>query len=98
MKEGFGLSVTESLWKETPVVASNVGGISLQIVNGVNGYFVDSPETLAKALMKLLEDPKKAKAMGKKGKEMVREKFLITRQVRDYVNLLKKHVIHYKPA
>lgn len=96
LREGFGLAVTEALWKETPVVAGNVGGIPLQVKNGVNGYLVDSVDACAKSVMKLLQNPKKARAMGRKGKEIVRKKFLITRQALDWIRLLKKRMIYYK--
>ena len=96
LREGFGLTVSEALWKKTPVVASNVGGIPLQIKNGVNGYLINSPETCAKAVIKLLKAPKMAERMGEKGHEIVKERFLITRHLQDYIRLLKKELVHYK--
>jgi len=90
LREGFGLTVTEALWKKTPVVASNVGGIPLQIKNGLNGYLVNSVEECANAVIKLLKNPKKAKRMGEKGHEIVKKKFLITRHLLDYINLFKE--------
>ncbi len=96
LREGFGLTVTEALWKSTPVVASNVGGIHLQIKNGYNGYLVDSVKSCAKAVEKVLKNPKKAKVMGKRGKEYIRENFLVTRHLRDYIKLMKDQIIHYK--
>jgi trehalose synthase len=97
LREGFGLTVAEALWKGTPVVASNVGGISLQLKNGYNGYLVNSPQTCARAVVKLLQNPKLAKRMGQRGQELVRKKFLITRHLHDYVKLLNKTVINYRP-
>lgn len=90
IREGFGLTISEALWKETPVVASNVGGIPLQIVDGENGFLVDpfDKKDCANKIITLLQDPVKAKDMGKKGKEMVRKKFLITRLLQDYLNML----------
>jgi trehalose synthase len=92
LKEGFGLTVTEALWKETPVVASNVGGISLQITDGENGYILDpfDYDGFAERIIYLLENPSKAEQIGKRGKEIVREKFLITRLLTDYINLLNE--------
>lgn len=92
LKEGFGLTVTEALWKETPVVASNVGGIALQITDGENGYLLDpfDYDGFAERIIYLLKNPSKAEQIGKRGKEIVREKFLITRLLTDYTNLLNE--------
>ncbi len=89
-KEGFCLSVTEALWKETPVVASNVGGIPAQIQDGENGFLLDPYDTegFAERIVHLLKKPDVAKAMGEKAKETVREKFLITRLLSDYLYML----------
>ncbi len=89
-REGFGLTVTEALWKGTPVVASNVGGIPTQIRDGVTGYLVE-PHDLdgcAKKLVTLLEDADLASRIGQQAREHVREHFLITRHLLDYLNLL----------
>lgn len=90
LREGFGLTVTEALWKETPVVASNVGGIPLQIQDEENGFLVepDDEEGFAERTIEFLKNPALAKEMGKKGKETVRGKFLITRMLSDYLDLL----------
>ena len=90
LREGFGLTVTEALWKEKPVVASNVGGIPLQIQNGENGFLVnpDDMDCFADRIVELLKNPSLAKELGKRGKESVREKFLITRVLSDYIDLL----------
>ena len=89
-KEGFGLVVTEALWKGTPVVASNVGGIPLQIKDGENGFLLDFADTqgFADKIVTLLKDPALARDMGRKGKEHVKNKFLITRLLIDYLDLL----------
>jgi len=89
-KEGFCLAVTEALWKETPVVASNVGGIPMQIKNGSNGFLLEPKDTegFADRIIHLLKNPKENKKMGKKGKETVRNKFLITRLLSDYLYML----------
>jgi len=89
-KEGFGLVVTEALWKGTPVVASNVGGIPLQILDGENGFLLDFQDTqgFADRIVTLLKDPGLATEMGKKGREHVKNNFLITRLLMDYLDLL----------
>ena len=90
IREGFGLVVTEALWKGIPVVASNVGGIPLQIVDGENGFLVDPSDNqgLADRIIRILQDPDLSKEMGRKGKEHVRENFLTTRLLMDYLDLL----------
>ncbi|WP_287587413.1 glycosyltransferase [Candidatus Borrarchaeum sp.] len=95
IKEGFGLSVTEALWKETPVVASNVGGIPLQVIDGETGFLVDPHDTgsFAEKVIRLLQEPDLAEKMGKKGKEHIRRNFLITRLLSDYLSVLND-IIH----
>ena len=89
LKEGFGLTVTEALWKEKPVVASNVGGIPIQINDGENGFLIDSTDIkgFADRILAILRDKKMAKEIGKKGKESVRKQFLKTRSLMDYLDL-----------
>jgi len=89
-REGFCLAVTEALWKETPVVASNVGGIPAQIEDGKNGFLLEPKdnEGFADRIIHLLKNPKQGKDLGKQGKETVREKFLITRLLSDYLYML----------
>jgi trehalose synthase len=87
LREGFGLVVAEALWKGRPVVGSNVGGIPLQIVDGENGYLVDSVAACAARALYLLQHPALADAMGARGREHVRKHFLITRYLRDYLRL-----------
>jgi trehalose synthase len=86
-KEGFGLTVAEALWKEKPVVASNIGGILLQIEDGVSGYLVNPDDTdgFVQRTVELLEHPDLGRQMGQMGKETVREKFLITRLLLDHL-------------
>ncbi len=88
LREGFGLTVAEALWKGTPVVAGAVGGIPTQVFNGVNGFLVHSPEGAAFRLRYLLSHPKQARRMGSRGREHVRRNFLITRHLRDYLLLM----------
>jgi trehalose synthase len=89
-REGFGLTVSEAQWKETPVVASNVGGIPEQIIDGKTGFLVDPYDIKGSAekVITLLKDKKLAAQMGKEGKKFVKEKFLITRHLDDYLDLL----------
>jgi len=87
IREGFGLTVAEALWKETPVVGSNVGGISLQIIHGKTGFLVNSVEEAAQKTLYLLKHPTEAKEIGRRGKEHVLKNFLITKHLRDYLKL-----------
>ena len=89
-KEGFCLAVTEALWKGTPVVASDVGGIPIQIEDGKNGFLLEPKdnEGFADRIVHLLKNPEEGKNLGKQGKETVREKFLITRLLSDYLYML----------
>ena len=89
LREGFGLTVSEALWKETPVVASNRGGIPTQVVDGETGYLVEPEDydEVAEKVMDLLSDDNLRDEMGKKGRERVRKKFLITRHIEDWIDL-----------
>lgn len=89
-REGFCLCVTEALWKGTPVVAANVGGIPMQIRDGENGYLLEPKDYdgFAERILHLLKNPKEGKEIGKKGRQTVREKFLITRLLSDYLTML----------
>ena len=86
-REGFGLTVAEALWKGVPVVARKVGGIPLQILDGVNGYLVDTVDQAAERTLCLLKNLDMAKKMGANGKEHVRQNFLIISQLRDNLRL-----------
>ncbi len=90
--EGFGLTITEALWKGKPVVATNVGGIPLQIENGKTGYLLEPKDTegFVEKILHLLKNPDLSQEMGKTGREMVRKKFLITRLIGDYIDLLNE--------
>jgi len=88
LREGFGLTVTEALWKARPVVGGNVGGIRLQIKHGENGFLVSSIEEAADKFEYLLQNPPGAREMGQAGREAVRDKFLITRHFKDYLRLI----------
>ncbi|MHA1797723.1 MAG: glycosyltransferase [Candidatus Helarchaeota archaeon] len=96
IREGFALTVSEALWKGTPVVGSNVGGIPLQILDGKTGFLVNDEKECANRVLQLLNNPKLAEEIGMNGKEHVRKNFLITRHLMDYIKLLRREVIHYK--
>jgi len=87
IKEGFGLTVTEALWKGKPVVASAVGGIQLQVKNKLTGLLCHSVEGAAYAIKRLLGNPEYADWLGKNAREHVRQNFLITRHLKDYMLL-----------
>jgi trehalose synthase len=87
VREGFGLTVTEALWKGRPVVAGRVGGIVDQIQHGETGFLVDSVEECAQAIVQILDQPVAATAMARRGKEYVRKHFLTPRLLRDWLAL-----------
>lgn len=87
LREGFGLTVSEALWKAKPVVASNVGGIPLQIKHKYSGLLCHSPQGAAFAIKQLLNSPGYAKKLGENGKEHVRNNFLLTRHIKEYMLL-----------
>lgn len=90
IREGFGLVVSEALWKGRPVVAGNVGGIPLQIENGKTGFLVNSAEECTERLLFLLRNPARGDEMGALGVEFVRDRFLTTRYLRDYLNIFRQ--------
>ena len=83
VREGFGLTVSEALWKRKPVVGGAVGGIKMQVVDGVTGFLVHSPEGAATRISQLLRDRKLRERMGENGHQHVKQNFLMTRQVKD---------------
>ncbi|MFQ5480368.1 MAG: glycosyltransferase [Thermodesulfobacteriota bacterium] len=85
LKEGFGLTVSEAMWKGKPVVAGAVGGIPLQIEHGVTGFLVHSVHGAAFRIRQIFNNPEMASRMGEEAKEYVRNNFLITRHIRDYL-------------
>lgn len=87
LKEGFGLTVAEALWKAKPVVASNVGGIPLQIKHKYSGLLCHSVEGASFAIKQLLSSPEYARKLGVNGREHIKNNFLITRHLRDYMLL-----------
>jgi len=89
IREGFGLIVSETLWKGTPMVAGNVGGIPIQMPDGAGGFLVDphDDEKFVEKMVYLLQNPEEAREVGAAGKEVVRERFLITRLLEDELEL-----------
>ena len=96
LREGFGLTVAEAMWKGTPVIGGNVGGIRYQIENGVNGFLVSSIEEAAECIVRLLKDEKLCEEIGQKARETVREKFLLTRYVEQYLDLFSAFDKHFR--
>ena len=87
IREGFGLTVAEAMWKGKLVIGGNVGGIKLQIDNGRNGFLVSSPEQAADRIVKLIGSPALAKKIGERGRNDVRNNFLTPRLLKDYLKL-----------
>lgn len=86
-REGFGLTVTEAMWKGRPVIGGDTGGIRLQVVNFHTGFLVSTPEGAALRMRYLLNQPRLVETMGAKAQTFVRENFLLTRQLREYLTL-----------
>jgi trehalose synthase len=86
-REGFGLTVSEALWKGRPFIGGNVGGIPLQVEDGVSGYLVDTVGDCGGRILDILNDPGLGRALGLRGKEHVREHFLMPRYLRDYLKI-----------
>jgi trehalose synthase len=86
-REGFGLTVSEALWKGRPFIGGNVGGIPLQVADGQTGYLVDSVDECAGRILDILNDPGLGRSLGLRGKEHVRANFLTPRYLRDYLKI-----------
>jgi trehalose synthase len=84
-REGFGLTVSEAIWKARPFIGGNVGGIPLQVYDGESGFLVSSVEECADRSLRILNDPQLAKDLGRRGKEHVRKNFLTPRLLRDWL-------------
>lgn len=87
IREGFGLTVAEAMWKGTPVIGGNTGGIRYQIEDGVNGFLVSSVDEAAQRIVRLVKDEALRKQMGERAKETVRSRFLLTRLLEQYLDL-----------
>jgi trehalose synthase len=86
-REGFGLTVSEAIWKARPMIAGDVGGIPLQIKDGESGYLVSNVEDAAQRASQILRDPALGKELGRNGKEYVRTHFLMPRLLRDWLRI-----------
>ncbi len=96
LREGFGLTVSEALWKGTPVIGGNVGGIRRQIQNGINGFLVSSIEETAEKIVLLLKDKELREWMGQQAREIVKKKFLLTRYLEQYLDLFNSFETVFK--
>ena len=90
-REGFGLTVSEALWKARPFIGGDVGGIPLQVEDGETGYLVSSPEECAKRSLAILREPDLGRRLGRAGKEHVRKHFLTPRLLRDWLRIFKEN-------
>jgi trehalose synthase len=88
IREGFGLTVTEAMWKGKPVIGGDVGGIRLQVINHHTGFLVNTPEGASLRIRYLLHQPEKIREMGEKARLFVCDNFLITRHLREYLTLM----------
>jgi len=86
-REGFGLTVSEAIWKGRPFIGGDVGGIPLQVVDGESGYLVSSVEDCADRALRVLRDPEHGRSLGRAGKELVRRRFLTPRLLRDWLRI-----------
>lgn len=96
IREGFGLTVAEAMWKGTPVIGGNVGGIRYQIQDGVNGFLVCSYEEAAERIVQLIKDEKLRNRLGQKARETVRQTFLLTRYLEQYLDLFNSFETIYR--
>jgi trehalose synthase len=93
-REEFGLTLAEALWKGKPVIGGEIGGVTAQIVHGLTGYVVNSPEGAAFYAKRLMNEPESMTSMGLHGREYARHRFLITRELQEYLGL----IIHLREA
>ncbi|WP_197423131.1 glycosyltransferase [Bradyrhizobium valentinum] len=91
LREGFGLTVTEAMWKGAAIIGGDVGGIRHQIKDGWNGFLVSTPDQAAARIVQLLKEPELRKQVGLRAKESVRQNFLMTRLLEDWLDLLSKY-------
>ena len=96
IREGFGLTVAEAMWKETPVIGGNVGGIRYQIKDGVNGFLVSSIEEAGERIVQLLKDKELREQLGQEARETVRQQFLLTRYLEQYLDLFNSFETVYR--
>jgi trehalose synthase len=96
IREGFGLTVAEAMWKGTPVIGGNVGGIRYQIEDGINGFLVSSVEEAAERIVQLIKDKKLRKQMGQRARQTVMKKFLMTRLLEQYLDLFNSFEANFR--
>jgi trehalose synthase len=96
IREGFGLTVAEAMWKGAAVIGGNTGGIRYQIEDGVNGFLVSSTEQAAERIVQLVKDKELQVQLGKKARETVRQKFLLTRYLEQHLDLLNSFKADFK--
>jgi len=90
-REGFGLTVTEAMWKGAAVIGGDVGGIRRQIKDEWNGFLVKTPDQAAARMVEILRDPKLRERLGLRAKESVRQNFLMSRLLEDWLDLLARY-------
>jgi trehalose synthase len=95
IREGFGLTVAEAMWKGTPVIGGNVGGIRHQIEDGVNGFLVDTIEEAAERMIQVLQSPRLRRDVGERAQQTVQERFLMTRLMEDWIDLIGSFEAHF---
>lgn len=98
LREGFGLTVTEAMWKGAPVIGGRVGGIRHQITDGENGYLVDSVEEAAARIVELIQHPERGQHMGERARTTVRERYLLTHLLENYLDLFGAFETQYHLA
>lgn len=96
LREGFGLTVAEAMWKGTPVIGGNVGGIRYQIEHGVNGYLVDSADQAAQRIVEIVADPALGNRLGQAAHKSVLDRFLLIRLLEQYLDLLNGFETAYR--
>ncbi|RPH61766.1 MAG: glycosyltransferase [Acidobacteria bacterium] len=96
IREGFGLTVTEAMWKATPVIGGKVGGIRHQIEDGVNGFLVENIDEAAERIVRILKNPGLRRTLGENAKETVRERFLMPRLMEDWLDLISSFEPHFR--
>jgi trehalose synthase len=91
LREGFGLTVTEAMWKGTVVIGGNVGGIRRQITDGENGFLVETVDQAAARILQVLNDRPLRDRLGARAKETVRKQFLMSRLLEDWFDLIARY-------
>jgi trehalose synthase len=92
IREGFSLTVSEALWKKTPVVATPIGGIPSQVIDGKTGFLIKNADEAAKRCLELINDPALGRKLGENGHEHVKQNFLITRKLEEHIELANYYI------